>query len=128
MKARKPVKKAQLGAIIKGALKGAKAAYKEAKASKALKKAANAPKYGESGSYARLEDMKRSEYYRKRDGTRSNALIPIGTAGAMGTSNDNKRKVEANKRKVKANTEKVKANKLKTLGSYKFAKGGTKKK
>ena len=131
MKAKKPVKKAQMGAIIKGikgALKGGKAAYTEAKVAKAAKKAANAERYGDSGGYARLEDMKRSEAYRKRDGTRSNAVIPIGVAGTIAASKDNKRKVAANRAKVKANTEKVKANKLKTSGSYKFAKGGTKKK
>jgi len=131
MKAKKPVKKAQMGAIIKGikgTIKGGKAAYTEAKAAKAAKKAANAERYGDSGSYARLEDMKRSEAYRKRDGTRSNAVIPIGVAGTIATSQDNKRKVAANRAKVKANTKKVKANKLKTSGSYKFAKGGTKKK
>ena len=131
MKAKKPVKKAQMGAIIKGikgAIKGGKAAYTEARAAKAAKKAAEAERYGDSGQYARLEDMKRSEAYRRRDGTRSNSVIPIGVAATVATSKNNKRKVAANKAKVKANAEKVKANKLKTAGSYKFAKGGTKKK
>jgi hypothetical protein len=122
---KKSMPKAQLGALIKGikgAIKGGKAAYQEARAAKAAKKAAG---YGDSGQYARLEDMKRSEAYRKRDGTRSNSAIPIGVAATVATSKDNKRKVAANKAKVKANAEKVKANKLKKAGKYKFATGGS---
>ena len=120
---KKSIPKAQLGAIIKGirgAIKGGKTAYTEARTAKAAKKAAEAERYGDSGQYARLEDMKRSEAYRKRDGTRSNSAIPIATAGALGSSNANKKKVAANKAKVQANKAKVEANAAK----YKKAYGG----
>lgn len=44
--------------------KNAKAAVKTAKTAKATKKPVKA--YGESGQYARLKDMKKSEFYRDR--------------------------------------------------------------
>ena len=68
MKAQK-LKKASLGAIVKSVASGVKAGKKTYKAVKSIEKAkklAKAPKYGESGQYARLEDMKRSEWYRDR--------------------------------------------------------------
>jgi hypothetical protein len=124
---KKSIPKAQLGTIaktiagaVKGAVKGGKTAYTKVRAAK---KAAETERYGDYGQYARLEDMKRSEAYRRRDGTGSNSAIPIGTAGALGSSNANKKKVAANKAKVQANKAKVKANAAK----YKKAYGGTTK-
>lgn len=124
---KKSMPKAQLGTIaktiagaVKGAVKGGKAAYTKARAAK---KAAETERYGDYGQYARLEDMKRSEAYRRRDGTGSNSAIPIGTAGALGASNANKKKVAANKAKVQANKAKVEANAAK----YKKAYGGATK-
>jgi hypothetical protein len=78
--------KAQAGKIIKSVLKGmvegAKTGYKTAKTAGSVadktkklnnareiaraKKLAKAEKFGDKGQYARLEDMKRSEFYRDR--------------------------------------------------------------
>lgn len=148
--------KAQLGTILKstlkGAVKGGKAAYKAAKTTQLSKRAAakastaakKAKGYGDSGQYARLEDMKRSEFYRDRrnagktySGGKSRSGSPISSkeaavAGAMVTAGagslalmdadaKNKKKVRENKKKVEANRAKYKMG----TGKYKFADGGS---
>jgi hypothetical protein len=91
------MKKAQLGAIVKGmkmlsketkAVKaGAKAgvnAYKKSKLAVAKKAAKTAKTYGESGQYARLEDMKKSEFYRDRHNASSTPTSSASKAKAAG--------------------------------------------
>lgn len=66
------MKKASLGAIVKSVSSGVKAGKKTYKAVKSVQKAkkvAKAPKYGDKGQYERLEDMKKSEFYRDRRNT-----------------------------------------------------------
>lgn len=56
----KKIAKAQLGSVVKSIGKAAKAVSKVAKSP--------AKKFGETGSYARLSDMKKSENYRAGKG------------------------------------------------------------
>jgi hypothetical protein len=62
------IPKASLGAIVKGVKSmfgmGAKVAKGTKKVAKTVKKAAKT--YGDNGSYNRLSDMKKSEFYRDR--------------------------------------------------------------
>ena len=73
---KQPIKKAQLGAIVKGVKtlfgtgsKVAKAGNKIADNTKKIVKVTKKPTktYGETGAYARAEDMNKSDFYRNRN-------------------------------------------------------------
>jgi hypothetical protein len=116
------------------------------KAVKAIKNAASkvgtkAKGYGDKGQYSRLDDMKKSEFYRDRhnagksyssDKSSANTLKAMGAAGTgMGailysqTKEENAKKVAQNKLKVQQNAQKVQANAQKLKKSK---KGGAVKK
>jgi hypothetical protein len=109
--AKNTMPKAQLGSIVKGAIKGAKSGYKSAKKA-------------ETAHLKRAEDWEK--YYASKSDRRLKTALAAPTAIVLGASmlekynSQNKKKVAANKVKVKANTEKVEANKAK----YKKAYGG----